>query len=123
MDEAIKSQGDTVLLPGTEFRPVSSLVPLLHLHPLWPRLKASLTHGVNVPLQETSTEEKLSDVREALQFGNHKGVLKYPDFFEECLEEDVRKGYSLVIPREKVVEIKDALVAPLNVHDQNTINE
>ena len=59
----------------------------------------------------------------ALKFGNHKGVKKYPSFFEQCLEDDVRKGYSLVIPREEIKNIKGALVAPLNVHDQNTINE
>ena len=123
LGEALDSQQNSILRYGSEFRPVQSLQPLLEHHPLWPRLKISLSSGVQFPLYDTTSEEKKYDVKEALKFGNHKGAQKYKSFFTKCLDEDFRHGYSLVIPRLAILKIPNALLAPLNVVDQNTINE
>ena len=64
-----------------------------------------------------------ADVAEALKFGNHKGCDKFKPFLEKCLDDDVVHGYSLVITRQRVTEIPNLLIAPLNVHEQHTINE
>ena len=60
---------------------------------------------------------------EALEFQNHKGVQKYASFFEENLDKDVRHGFCLPILWQRVKEIKDALLAPMNVIEQDTIND
>eukprot|EP00978_Attheya_sp_CCMP212_P038259 scaffold187950_cov44-Attheya_sp.AAC.4 len=39
------------------------------------------------------------------------------------MAEDVFRGYSLLIPLEKVIEIAGAIMAPQNVASQNTIDE
>ena len=39
------------------------------------------------------------------------------------MKKDVTHGYSLLIPLEKVPEIKNALMSPMNVAEQNTITE
>ena len=44
-------------------------------------------------------------------------------FFEDLLVDDVKQGDSLVMPREAVLNIPDALIAPLNVQKQNIINK
>ena len=92
LGEAIEAQGNTILQSGSEFRPLNSIRLLLQLHPLWPRLSTSLDKGVDFPLTELSKEKRTEDVAEALKFCNHKGVTKYPKFFEACLDEDVKKG-------------------------------
>ena len=43
-------------------------------------------------------------------------------FFEDCLEDDVTHGFSLVLPKQAILKIPDALVDPLKVHDQKRIN-
>ena len=82
-----------------------------------------MKYGVEFPLQKTTRKEKFEDVLEALEFGNHKGMQKYAPFFEENLDKDVLHGFYLPIPVQKVAEIKDALLAPMNVIEQDSINE
>lgn len=67
------------------------------------------------------SERKTS--KEALDFGNHKGATEHKEFFEKLLKKDVEFGYSLVIPLMQVLEIEGALMSPLNIQDQNTIDE
>ena len=59
---------------------------------------------------------------EALAFGNHRGIEQYNNVFEECLDNDVHYGYSLVLPQKRAIDIPGLLIASLNVIDQNTIN-
>ena len=42
-------------------------------HPSWSRMKRILTHGSKWPLQPLDEEDRIKDVAEALNFGNHKG--------------------------------------------------
>ena len=76
LGDAISAQSTSILQYGLEFRPVKSLEPLLKSHPFWPWLEQELLTGVHFPLTPTSTKEKLGDVRESLEFGNHKGSHK-----------------------------------------------
>ncbi len=63
------------------------------------------------------------DVNNALTFGNHKGATLQPDLLWELLEKDVTHGFGLVIPLSIVHRIPKALLAPMNVVKQNSINE
>ena len=120
---ALKLQNNTPLKYGSEFRPVETLQPLLKNHPLWGNLSTHLKQGVEFPLRNTKRHEKLQDVMEALEFRNHKGVKKYASFFEENLDKNVRHGFCLPIPLQRVKKIENALLAPMNVVEQDTINE
>ena len=55
LGRAITHDGTSPLKYGSEFRPSSTLEPLFHLHPLWPRLKKILDEGINYPLSPLST--------------------------------------------------------------------
>jgi hypothetical protein len=100
-----------------------SLNPLLQDHLLWNRLKQQLNNGASSPLDELSTEERQKDVKESLSFGNHKGAEENEEMFIKIMQGDVDFGYSLVIPRDKVIAIQDAVISPMNKADQSGINE
>ena len=123
LGECIAAQKESIVGYGSEFRKAEVLEPLFRHHPLWPRMQKALTQGVTFPLKEISQRDMAADVKEALAFGNHKGCVKHKSFLEDCIEDDVTHGFSLVFPKDQVKDIPGALVAPLNVHDQNTINE
>ena len=69
-----------------------------------------LKNGSKWPLEEISNENRLSDLQEALIFGNQKG-------------KDVKYGYSLPIPLDSVTKMKGLEMAPMNIMAQNTIDE
>ena len=123
LEKALNEEQHSQLGYGSEFRPVKILEPLLYCHPLWPRLVDQFKNGVSYPLEDLDDEERLKDLVEALQFGNHKGVDENEDLFEEMMNTDVIHGYSLVIPREKSRELIGALISPMNIVEQSTINE
>jgi len=48
---------------------------------------------------------------------------KIQQFFNKLMAADVTHGYSLILPLPAVSLIQKALMAPLNIIDQNTITE
>ena len=123
LQTALNAQKHTQLYYGSEFRPPEILEPLLKHHPLWPRLSDQLNNGAFFPLNELSEEERIQDLNEALEFGNHKGADDNPELFEKMMKADVDAGYSLIIPRDKVTLLKGALMSPMNIADQSGIDE
>ena len=58
-----------------------------------------------------------------MAFGNHKGAESNPELLIDLVEKDVTHGYGLVLPLDKLRRIPGALLAPMNVMKQNTIDE
>ena len=67
--------------------------------------------------------DRLKALEEALAFGNHKGAEQDPKILKELVERDVTHGYGLVLPLEQIKRIPGALLAPMNVMKQNSIDE
>ena len=122
LGDTINNQAGTALTLGSEFKPVNLLQQVFVQHPLWPCMSAALSVGVQFPLDDLSSHLQQRGVEEGLAFGNHRGTERYGPFFEDCLIDDMKRGYSLVIPRDAVLRIPNALIAPINDHKQNTIN-
>ena len=80
-------------------------------------------YGVEFPWYKATREEKKADVLEGLKFGNHKGVKEFKAVFGKTLSTEVANISSFVIPFNKVILIKDVLLASMNVINQVTINE
>ena len=74
-------------------------------------------------MDELSTEVKLKDLKDAIEFGNHKGAKNNPDILRKLVEKDIIHAYSLVLPLDKIIRIPDVLMAPMNVMKKNTIDE
>ena len=52
-------------------------------------MKRILTHGSKWPLQPLDKEDRIKDVEEALNFGNHKGGIKQQELVEKLVTDDV----------------------------------
>ena len=62
-------------------------------------------------------------MKEALLFGNHKGANNNQELLQKLVEKDIVHGYGLVLPLDRLEEIPGVLVAPMNIMNQNTIDE
>lgn len=122
LEKAIQAQGDSPLSYGSEFRLPPELEPILHLHPNWPQFLRLLTDGSNWPLTDITEEERQADVQEALAFGNHKGAIENSTLLRSLIDDDVTHGYSLPLPLQKIQSINGALLAPMNIVSQDTID-
>jgi hypothetical protein len=82
-----------------------------------------LENGLEWPLEPLDEELRRNDVGVALAFGNHKGASLQPKLLQKLVSKDVHFGYCLPLPLDKTRKIPGALLAPMNIQKQNTINE
>jgi hypothetical protein len=123
MELALKAEQDSPMGMGSEFRPIESLRSIYGSHPLWHRMVPILSHGSKWPLEPLSEELRLTDMKEGIEFGNHKGAKEDPRLFTELVSKDIKHGNALVFPLSKAHQIPDILLAPMNIQHQITINE
>lgn len=121
--KAIEAQNSTPMRYGSEFRDPSILASLFQHHPNWEHLKSILTNGSSWKLEEIDEETRVSDLDDALAFGNHKGAEKQPDLLTELVVKDVDYGYALALPLSKIKQLPGICMAPVNIAPQNTIDE
>jgi hypothetical protein len=86
-------------------------------------MEAFRSEGSKWPLAEISKNEQQQDLVNALTFGNHKGALQKPVIFKKLTTKDVKYGYSLPTPLTSVQSIPGLVMAPMNIMEQNTIDE
>ena len=123
LQTAITAEGTFFTSFVSEFRTAADLSPLLHLHPLWSRLRRHLTQGIVFPWSPVSNTIRKLDLATSLQFGDHKGVQKFPAAYTDLNTSDILNGYSIPIPKSELVDIPGALSCPMNVIEQHTISE
>jgi hypothetical protein len=123
INQAILPQMDSPLGYGSEFQKSTTLAPLLHLHPNWTFLNLLLNKGSSWPLDAISNLDRQEDVKEALTFGNHKGATNNHVLLESLVNNNVVHGFALPLLLPKIKNIKGALLAPLNIQAQHSINE
>ena len=120
---AIDSNKNSPISYGSKFRSTTILAPLLHVHPQWHLFKSLLKVGLLWPLLEITEQQKLDDVDKALTFTNHKGANLNKDLLKTLIKEDVNHGFILPLTLDKIKQIPGVLLAPLNIINQNTIDE
>jgi hypothetical protein len=64
-----------------------------------------------------------NNVNKAITFGNHKGATSQPLLLQHLIVKDVLYGFDLTIPLSVVHSIQGALLAPMSIMKQNTIDE
>ena len=74
-------------------------------------------------MADLDLENKLSDVKEAFEFGNHKGATEKPELLKQIVCNDITHGYGLVLHLSKVHRIPCLWMAPMNIQKQNIVNE
>ena len=123
LDKAIKSNGPNQLLYGSEFKNVSLLELIFKNHPLWKRMKSHLSNGCSYPLEPLPEDLMSSDLKEAYEFGNHRGVSENMELFKSIIDGKISKGWIIPIPRARVLEMKNVILSPMNIATQLGINE
>ncbi len=122
LGRAIKVQMLSPLGYGSEFKKPQVLQKIFKNHPFWARMEHLLIKGSRWPLEEISEEDRVADLQEALQFGNHKGATSKPGLLKELITADVQHGYRLVIPLDKIKHIPGAYLALMNIMHQFTLD-
>ena len=74
-------------------------------------------------MEDLDSKSRSEDMKEALEFGNYKGATEKPELLRKLIEKDISHGYGLVLPLAKIHRIPNILLAPMNVMNQNTIDE
>jgi hypothetical protein len=120
---AIEAQAKSPVGYGLEFRKGGILFPLLQNHPLWPCMKDLLEFGSCWPTEPIPEKDRITDLDKALKFGNHKGATTQPELLLKLVSGDVKHGYALPLPLNKIKQIPRICMAPLNIQPQWTINK
>ena len=92
-------------------------------HPCWAKMKELLLYRSRWPLSPLSNENRLLNIEDALNFGNHKGTNQQPELLTKLIQDDVNRGFALSLPLNKLKKIPDVLFRPLNIQLQKTINK
>ena len=82
-----------------------------------------LRNGSSWPLDDQPFSSRKNDLEEAMGFGNHKGAKTNPGILKDLIKKDVTHGHGLVLPLDKLKRIPGALLAPMNIMKQNSIDE
>jgi hypothetical protein len=122
LGRAIEAQKLSPLGYGSEFKKPEVLKKIFGNHPLWARMERLLIKGSRWPLKEISKEDRVADLQEALQFGNHKGATSKPELLRELITANVTHGNGLFIPLNKIERIPGACLAPMNIMHQFTLD-
>ena len=123
LSRALEAQGGSPLQPGSEFRDLSLLEPILGRHPLWPRFRSILDSGSDWALDPVSDESRLDSVTKSIGRGNHKSARDRPEVLKDQVLDDVTRGFALPLPAKVAPLIPGAEVAPMGLVAQNTISE
>jgi hypothetical protein len=81
-----------------------------------------LIKGSKWPLEEISKIDRIADLNEALEFGNHKGASQKLDLLKKLISDDFCYGYGLVILRGEISHLLNACLAPKNIMRQFTLD-
>jgi len=124
LGQALQAQPFSSLSVGSEFRPASVLAPLCDWHPLWHCVQCWLSLGIDYPLSPLSDDDRLADLTANLARGNHQSAtFNLHHLTGMMLQDEVKRGWQLILACESVIDILGAVLAPLGLVEQDTINK
>ena len=119
LEALINTSGvQTICNYGSEFKSVEMLDRMMRLHPRWKQLRERLKYGSKWDLKKINNEDRLRDVEAAIERGNHKSAVINKEFLAEALAKEVKKGWMLVLPLEKAMNIPQLVMSPMGVVEQ-----
>ena len=123
LTKAIAANPNSNISYGSEFCNPTILDPLLHKHPLWQRVRKSLTHGAKFPLKRLNNKRRLQDLEDAIKRGNHKSAKIHENILMDMVNEEVLHGFQLPTTVESLFKIPHTVVAPYGLVHQQTIDK
>ena len=127
LQRAIQSTKNTILHPGSEFRPIKDLEPLLQCHIDFPKFVDICTEGARYGFRDDLSypeETRKSDLRAAIKKGNNKSASKVEDLpiLDKNYNKEVSKGWMIPFTKECLEKIKGAGVIPIGLASQWTLD-
>ena len=90
-------------------------------HALWAAFAERITDGAGFPLVDIPDADRLADVAGTLARGNHKSARGHDFKLLEMLEDELKRGWQLLLPKEAALELPQCEVAPLGMVLQMSI--
>jgi len=102
----LKQHGDSIqnlilaypnsfISPGSEFRPINVLEPLLMHHHNWLKIRNILQVGSIWPLHPISKEDRKNKNFEFITRGNHKSAEKFAEEYTKIISTEIDQGWML----------------------------
>ena len=125
LEKAISAFPGSTVTPGSELRPFLQLDQLLSHHPHFERFKTNSTVGIDYEITELSENERIKELRDQLERGNHKSALtkEAEPIVNKLMQEDVSLGYAIPITKDCLLKLKHAELYPCGLQHQMTVNE
>lgn len=93
-------------------------------HSLFSQLRTILTAGMDYQFKtKLSKSDRLIELTQMLERGNHKSSDAEPDIVNKLLLKDVTHGFSIPLPPKSVHFIVGAFVQPFGLAQQFTLTE
>ena len=86
-------------------------------------MKLWLTTGVTYSCSSILENERLEDLHLNIERGNHKSANLDPTLLTKTMRDEVLRGWQLILPTAVIVQIPGAIVSPMGIVHQETINE
>ena len=115
----------TILSPGSKFRSIANLSPLLQYHEDWESIKQMLSVGIIYPMTEQQTEsERISDITAMIKRGNHPSVMRDNNFevLQKAYDKEVKHGWLIPLQVSALPKIKNAGIITLGIAQQFTVD-
>ena len=123
MKALLAKYSHTTLGYGSEFRPLPQLKKVLGTHPHFAELTVIIRDGMDYRFREELSEpERQEEVQAMTKRGNHKSAEEEKTVVNGLLQKDVTHGFSMPLPVEVVPRVIDALVQPLGLAKQWTLD-
>jgi hypothetical protein len=86
-------------------------------------MKLWLTDGIHYLLRELWEAERQEDLEAILAQGNHKSATLNGECLQSMLNDKVIQGWQLLLPWEAATSILYAVIGPVGLVEQDSINE
>ena len=124
LDKIIRSSAFSPISYGSEFKDSSLLEPIFANHPNWLKMKDILDNGSSFPLEDISEQDRLGDIKGAILKGNHKSASDDREpILTRKMEAEVKRGWTIPLMRSHISKLPKAMLAPLGLTNQATIND
>lgn len=124
IDKIIKSKSRTVCSPGSEFRSIQVLDTFMSKHENWPHVRKIITEGAsNHFIKEYSDVDRMEENEALIEYNNHKGARENVELVSNAINEDVKRGFAIVLPIGSEKVIPGAMVNAVGTVVQKSMNE
>ena len=118
MEKAINAVNNTVLEPGSEFRPIVDLEQIFKHHEDWDKFKVIATEGVKYKFEdedEYDEETRASDVKHQIKTGNNKSAKtkEMEPIIQKNYTKEVERGWMTPFLKSSVEKIKKISIIPI----------